>query len=89
MAGVHKRGETEVKPATRVGQYKGQMLVVSAGALHCSACKCNIQNIKSTIDAHVATAKHKANVEEVQGRIGSERDLHSELVSYYMDHPDA
>ena len=88
VAGVHKRGETEVKPATRVGQYKGQMLVVSSGALHCSACKCNIQNIKSTIDAHVATAKHKANVEKVQGRIGSERDLHSELVSYYMDHPD-
>ena len=88
VAGKHKRSETDVSIQARVKQYEGQMLVVSRGQLHCSACTVHVQNIKSTIDAHVGTAKHKANVEKAQQRAGQARDLHAELVSYYMEHPD-
>ena len=88
VAGKHRRSETDVAATARVKQYAGQMLVVSGGSLHCSACKVAIQNIKSTIDAHVATTKHKSNVSKAAERAKSETDLRAELVSYYLDHPD-
>ena len=88
VAGKHKRAETSVSLDQRVRQYPGQMLVVSAGSLYCSACKIVLQNIKSLVDAHVATAKHKAHVSKVTHRASADRELHSELITYYAEHPD-
>ena len=72
----------------RTTQYKGEMLVISNGELMCSACKHTLQNIKSSIDSHMATAKHKEAVRKAQQRMGTDRDLHAELISYYMAHPE-
>ena len=88
VAGKHKRVETSISLEARTKQYKGEMLVVSKGELTCSACKCTLQNIKSTIDAHVASNRHKEAVERAQQRVGADHDLHSELMSYYLEHPE-
>ena len=88
VCGEHKRSETSVSVAARVRQYKGQMLVESAGVLYCSACKETIQNIKSTIDAHVGRQKHLKAVQDAIKRAGDVSDLRSELISYYREHPE-
>jgi hypothetical protein len=88
VAGEHKRKETGISLAARVRQYPGEMLAVSAGELHCTACKQrNIQNIKSTIDTHVRSDSHKAAVAAARESKARDGDLRAELVTYYMSNP--
>ena len=88
VAGDHKRKETGITLEARVRQYPGEMLAVSAGELHCTACKKrNLQNIKSTIDTHVRSSSHKAAVAAARQSRARDGDLRAELVSYYMSNP--
>ena len=88
VAGDHKRKETGITLEARVRQYPGEMLAVSAGELHCTACKQrNLQNIKSTIDTHVRSSSHKAAVAAARQSRARDGDLRAELVSYYMSNP--
>ena len=87
VAGKHKRLETGVSLQQRISEYKGESFVVSSGELKCRACGKTIQNIKSTIDLHVASKTHKEKVEALNSRVAADADLRTELITHYTEQP--
>lgn len=88
VAGEHKRHQTAVSLNSRVRQYAGQMLAVSGSELMCTVCEETVQNIKSSIDAHVSGSKHILALRKAKEKVGHEGDLRSELISYYKSNPE-
>ena len=87
VAGQHKRTPTNVSLEQRLKEYPNQSFTISGDQLRCVACKKPLQNIKSTLDAHVTGSVHRAAVKQLQERISSEADVHRELISYYTENP--
>lgn len=87
VAGKHKRLETGVSLQQRISEYRGESFVVSAGELKCRACGKTVQNIKSTIDLHVASKTHKEKVEALNARVAADADLRTELITHYTEQP--
>ena len=86
-AGFNGR-ETKVSVTMRIQQYPEQGFRDSAGQLFCGPCKTTIANVKSSIDAHAETCKHKNNLAKFNARTSSDIDLMADLAAYFVANPD-
>ena len=77
-----------VIPAQRVREFPNEQLKVSAGRIFCTACREELSTKKSTIDNHIASAKHSAGKERLLAKDRREKDIAEAFRQYDAEvHP--
>ena len=84
----HSTKETKVSVPKRLNTYPNQAFRDSCGVLFCGACLTELPNIKSTLDAHIASAKHKSKLSKFNEKSSGDFEVMQELGEYFAAHPD-
>ena len=87
-SGVNMR-ETKVAVTCRIQQYCKDGFRDSAGKLFCGPCKCVLTNVKSSIEAHISSVKHKTNLAKFNARTSADIDLMADLATHFAANPDS
>ena len=72
---VHKFDPKSVQPSTRVSDFPGENLSVSAGQLFCRACREEVAVKRSVVSNHVKSKKHKDGKIKLKQKEVRERDI--------------
>ena len=73
---------------SRVRDFPGENLKVSAGKLFCTACREEVSLKRSIITNHIASVEHKQSKVKLAKKENREKDIAEALVAYYeQEHP--
>ena len=77
-----------VTPAHRVKEFPNEQLKVSSGKIFCSACREELSTKKSTIENHIASAKHCGGKKKLASKELREKDIADAFKLYDVEtHP--
>ena len=75
-----------VTPKSRVSEFPGENLTVSAGYLFCSACRESVSLKKSIIKLHLNSQKHKTSKAKLLDKEAKQRSIAELLKQYDKEH---
>ena len=92
-SGVHSGGgkrksvEPNISVDKRLVEYPGQGFVKFQNSLRCTCCHHELSLIKSSIENHVGTEKHKGNLKNMQTISKADSNLAGTFTSYCKEYP--
>jgi hypothetical protein len=72
----------------RIAEFPGSFLVVKAGYLFCSACKCAVTCHKWAVRQHFGTYKHNMSAEKLQRRAAADQSIKETTAEHFNKQPN-